>query len=78
LDCGMLCGRESGIRADTARKRLGWPLRRKLRCSFCARDAARVERLVAGASAYICGECVNKCVAVLEQHGGISPTVPNR
>jgi hypothetical protein len=64
--------------ADTARKRLGWPLRRKLLCSFCGRDAAQVERLVAGASGYICDACVTKCVAVLEQHSGVAPTTPHR
>jgi ClpX C4-type zinc finger len=64
--------------ADTAFKRLGWASRRKLRCSFCGRDSAEVERLVAGASAYICDACVNKCVAVLEQHGGVAPITPHR
>ena len=67
-----------GMWADTARGRLGRLLRRKLRCSFCGRDAVEVECLVAGASAYICGECVTKCVAVLEQHGGVEPTTPDR
>jgi ClpX C4-type zinc finger len=36
----------------------------------------RFKRLVAGVSGYICDECVTKCVAVLEQHGGFPPTVP--
>jgi hypothetical protein len=64
--------------AHTARKRLGWPLQRKLLCSFCGRDAAQVERLVAGAYGYICDACVTKCVPVLEQHGGVAPTTPHR
>jgi ATP-dependent Clp protease ATP-binding subunit ClpX len=42
-----------------------------LRCSFCRRTADEVARLVAGASGYICDACVMKCVAVLEEHGGI-------
>ena len=33
----------------------------------------KVARLVAGASAYICNDCVTECVAVLEQHGGLAP-----
>jgi ATP-dependent protease Clp ATPase subunit len=36
-----------------------------LQCSFCRRNAAAVDRLVAGASAYICDACVAECVAVL-------------
>jgi ATP-dependent Clp protease ATP-binding subunit ClpX len=58
--------------ADFARRSLS----RKLCCSFCGRRSDAVGRLVAGASAYICDDCVNKCVAVLEQHGGVAPTVP--
>jgi len=59
----------------------GWPnvLRRLvpgLRCSFCRRSAAEVERLVSGASAYICDACIADCVAVLEQHGGFAGTRP--
>jgi hypothetical protein len=64
--------------ADTARVRLGRLLRRELRCSFCGGRAADVRRLVAGASAYICDECVTQCVAVLEQHGGVAPIAPDR
>jgi len=55
----------------------------RLRCSFCGRDADSVGRLVAGASAHICDQCITKCVAVLEQHGGLPPpasaeTAPGR
>lgn len=58
--------------------RKGWPGARRLRCSFCGRHAGDVARLVAGASAYICDDCIIKCVAVLEQHGGVGPTAPGR
>jgi ATP-dependent Clp protease ATP-binding subunit ClpX len=64
-----------GTIADLARK--AWPMRRGLRCSFCGRDAGEVARLVAGASAYICDDCVIKCVAVLDEHGG-APAAPGR
>jgi hypothetical protein len=40
-----------------------------LRCSFCGRNADSVARLVAGASAHICEQCITKWFAVLEQHG---------
>ncbi len=46
--------------------------RQRLRCSFCGRQSDEVARLVAGASAHICDACIAKCVAVLEQHGGVS------
>jgi hypothetical protein len=52
--------------------RFKWP--RAMPCSFCRRRANDVSRLVGGASAYICDECVLKCVAVLEQHGGVAPS----
>jgi ATP-dependent Clp protease ATP-binding subunit ClpX len=45
--------------------------RRRLRCSFCGRDASQVERLVAGPSVYICDSCIKTCVEVLDQHGGL-------
>jgi ATP-dependent protease Clp ATPase subunit len=54
---------------------LGSLLRRRphrLRCSFCCREADAVGRLVAGATAHICDECITKCVAILEQHGGFA------
>src|SRR6516164_549882 len=38
----------------------------------------RLKRLVAGVSGYIFDECVTKCVAVLKQHGGFTPTAPSR
>jgi hypothetical protein len=52
---------------------IGRWLRPQLQCSFCGRGAGDVARLVAGASAHICDACILKCVAVLEQHGGIPP-----
>jgi hypothetical protein len=52
-------------------------LRAPLRCSFCHRHADDVERLVAGASAYICDACIARCVAILETHGGFGPSGAN-
>ena len=31
---------------------------KKLRCSFCGKDQDDVKKLVAGAKAFICNECV--------------------
>jgi hypothetical protein len=47
-------------------------LRPRLSCSFCSKGADEVGRLVAGPAVYICDECIEKCVAVLQQHGGFS------
>jgi hypothetical protein len=58
---------------NTALARIGHLLRPRLRCSFCNRSADDVGRLVAGACAHICDECITKCIAVLEQHGGLAP-----
>jgi ribosomal protein L37AE/L43A len=52
---------------------IGRLTRRRLRCSFCRRKAADVERLVAGRSVYICDGCIAKCVEVLQAHGGFEP-----
>jgi hypothetical protein len=60
-----------GRLSDVARSR--WRVWSGLRCSFCGRRSDDVARLVAGASAHICDECITKCVAVLEQHGGFTP-----
>ncbi|HVY59340.1 MAG TPA: ClpX C4-type zinc finger protein [Xanthobacteraceae bacterium] len=46
------------------------PSRRRLRCSFCGRRDTEVNRLVAGASAFICDDCIAKCVTVLHDNGG--------
>ena len=48
--------------------RIGRPFRPPLGCSFCGRDAEHVDRLVAGASAHICDDCITKCLDVLERH----------
>jgi ATP-dependent Clp protease ATP-binding subunit ClpX len=48
--------------------RIGRLFRPGLSCSFCGRAADQVQRLVAGASAHICDDCISECVAVLERH----------
>ena len=37
----------------------------KLACSFCGRSEDEVTNLVAGAHAYICDACVDKCGAII-------------
>ena len=35
-------------------------------CSFCGRPQEAVDRLIAGHGAYICNECVELCMSILE------------
>jgi ATP-dependent Clp protease ATP-binding subunit ClpX len=37
------------------------------RCSFCGRTQSEVKKLIAGAQAYICNECVELCNEILEE-----------
>lgn len=37
------------------------------RCSFCQKLAPDLDKLIAGPGIYICDQCVQKCVAILEE-----------
>lgn len=37
-----------------------------LRCSFCGKNQNQVDRLIAGQGSYICNECVDLCMSILE------------
>ena len=39
---------------------------RSIRCSFCGKKQEQVERIIAGPSAYICNECIQLCLSILE------------
>lgn len=36
-------------------------------CNFCGNQQARVKRLIAGPGVYICDECVQLCVEILDE-----------
>ncbi len=36
-----------------------------LRCSFCGKLQGKVKKLIAGPSVYICNECVDVCVEII-------------
>ena len=36
------------------------------KCSFCGRGASRVGRLIAGPGVYICDECIESCIDILD------------
>ena len=40
-----------------------------VRCSFCGKHQDQVARIIAGPGAYICNECVQLCVSILEDTG---------
>lgn len=46
--------------------------KRSMRCSFCNKRHEEVRRLIAGPGAYICNECVNLCLSILEDESETS------
>lgn len=55
--------------------------RKPVRCSFCGKHQDQVARIIAGPGAYICNECVQLCMSILEDsevHGEQSlPDMPD-
>lgn len=51
-------------------------LRRKLKCSFCAKSAARVSKLVAGRRGYICDVCAAEAHRIMSEWDSMAPTLP--
>jgi ClpX C4-type zinc finger protein len=47
-----------------------------LRCSFCGKPEAEVEKLIAGPSIYICNHCVGICNQILSE--GEAPSFPQQ
>ncbi len=47
--------------------------RTPLKCSFCGKGEAEVNRLITGPGVYICDRCVKLCVQVLKEKGDIKP-----
>ena len=46
--------------------------RKSIRCSFCGKPQALVNRLIAGNGSYICDECVRMCMSII----GETPAAP--
>ncbi len=42
---------------------------KSIRCSFCGKHQEQVARIIAGPGAYICNECVQLCMSILEDAG---------
>ena len=43
--------------------------KRSVRCSFCGKHQEQVARIIAGPGAYICNECVQLCMSILDEAG---------
>jgi hypothetical protein len=44
------------------------PQEKLLHCSFCGKNQHEVQKLIAGPSVYICGECVDLCVDIADEN----------
>jgi ATP-dependent Clp protease ATP-binding subunit ClpX len=42
--------------------------KKSIRCSFCGKPQALVNRLIAGNGAYICDECVKLCMSIIDEN----------
>lgn len=55
---------------------------KSVRCSFCDKGQDEVKRVIAGPNAYICNECVNLCLDILEDTAedgaGYNELLPNQ
>ena len=45
----------------------------EMRCSFCSRLHAEVDKLIAGPGIYICDGCVGLCVGILSESSSTEP-----
>lgn len=46
---------------------------RTIRCSFCGRTENEVNKLIAGPNAYICDECIELCMGIIDGDAAKSP-----
>src|SRR5574343_1093192 len=52
-------------------------LDQNMHCSFCAKSASEVKKLIAGPSVYICDECVYLCHGILVGSTQLDPVTDN-
>jgi ATP-dependent Clp protease ATP-binding subunit ClpX len=50
---------------------------KKLHCSFCGKSEDQVKKLVAGAKAYICDECLAKADKIMKKSAEDTNTPPD-
>lgn len=52
--------------------------RRILKCSFCGKTQDQVKRLIAGPGVYICNECIELCLSILEDENVVERPKPGK
>lgn len=50
---------------------------RDICCSFCGKPQDQARRLIAGPGVYICDECIELCMSILDDDSGIANRKPN-
>src|SRR5687767_9328045 len=45
-----------------------------LKCSFCGKHQKTVKKLIAGPGVYICDECIDLCVQIIEEEANGTPS----
>ena len=49
---------------------------KSIRCSFCGKKQEQVNRIIAGPRAYICNECIQLCLSILEEDEDVATDHP--
>ena len=57
----------SGTKEERPSADLPQAVRGDLHCSFCRKSQDQVRKLIAGPDVYICDECVDLCIDILER-----------
>ncbi len=45
---------------------------KSVRCSFCGKTQEQVDKLIAGPGVYICDECIDLCMGIIDESGEVS------
>lgn len=51
---------------------------RNVRCSFCGKTQEQADRLIAGPGVYICDECVELCMGIIDENIDMSRSKPKK
>ena len=51
---------------------------RNVRCSFCGKTQEQVDKLIAGPGVYICDECIELCMGIIDENGNMSRHNPGK
>ena len=51
---------------------------RNVRCSFCGKTQEQVDKLIAGPGVYICDECIELCMGIIDDNGNMPRRNPGK